>query len=146
MRRMTCWSPSATSWHALTTWSPRRPSTSLKMSWMEYTQKQKALCPHCKKFVLHKPDNCTKLKANKDKHWPGWKSVHAIAWQAPGTPTVDLEVAANLVTSNTKLHTLQTTGPRLPIKSKNRRNHHQEVPPMLKWPCWQKPKESRPTR
>jgi hypothetical protein len=30
-------------------------------------QKQKALCPHCKTFVLHKPDNCTKLEANKDK-------------------------------------------------------------------------------
>ncbi len=42
-------------------------------------QKQKALYPHCKKFVLHKPDICTKLEANKDKHWPGWKSVHAIA-------------------------------------------------------------------
>ncbi len=42
-------------------------------------QKQKALCPHCKTFVLHKPDNCTKLEANKDKQWPGWKSVHAIA-------------------------------------------------------------------
>jgi hypothetical protein len=42
-------------------------------------QKQKSLCTHCKKFVLHKPDNCTELKANKDKCWPGWKSLHAIA-------------------------------------------------------------------
>jgi hypothetical protein len=42
-------------------------------------RKQKAHCPHCKKFGLHKPDNCTKLKANKDKCWPGWKSVHAIS-------------------------------------------------------------------
>ncbi len=42
-------------------------------------RKQKALCPHCKTFVLHKPDNCPELKANKDKQWPGWKSVHAIA-------------------------------------------------------------------
>ncbi len=42
-------------------------------------QKQKALCPHCKMFVLHKPDNCPELKANKDKQWPGWKYVHAIA-------------------------------------------------------------------
>ncbi len=56
-------------------------------------------------FVLHKPDNSTKLEENKDKQWPGWKSVHTVAWQAPGTPTVDLEVAANLVTNNTKLHT-----------------------------------------
>jgi hypothetical protein len=39
--------------------------------------KQKALCPHCKTFDLHKPDNCYKLKANKDKRWPGWKSVNA---------------------------------------------------------------------
>jgi hypothetical protein len=43
------------------------------------SQKQKALCPHCKTFVLHKPDNCPELKANKGKRWPGWKSVHAIA-------------------------------------------------------------------
>ncbi len=42
-------------------------------------QKQKALCPHCKTFVLHKPDNCPELEGNKDKQWPGWKSVHAIA-------------------------------------------------------------------
>ncbi len=34
-------------------------------------RKQKALCPHCKTFVLHKPDNCPELKANKDKQWPG---------------------------------------------------------------------------
>jgi hypothetical protein len=42
-------------------------------------RKQKALCPHCKTFVLHKPDNCYKLEANKDKRWPGWKSVNATA-------------------------------------------------------------------
>ncbi len=42
-------------------------------------RKQKALCPHCKTFVLHKPDNCTELEANKDKQRPGWKSVHANA-------------------------------------------------------------------
>jgi hypothetical protein len=42
-------------------------------------QKQKALYPHCKTFVLHKPDNCPELEANKDKRWLGWKSVHAIA-------------------------------------------------------------------
>ena len=42
-------------------------------------RKKKALCPHCKRFVLHKPDNCTELEANKDKRWPGWKSVHATA-------------------------------------------------------------------
>jgi hypothetical protein len=42
-------------------------------------QTQKALCPHCKTFVLHKPDNCLELKANKDIQWPGWKSIHAIA-------------------------------------------------------------------
>jgi hypothetical protein len=30
-------------------------------------------------FVLHKPENCVKLEANKDKHWPGCKLVHTIA-------------------------------------------------------------------
>ncbi len=40
-------------------------------------RKKKALCPHCKTFVLHKPENCYKLKANKDKRWPGWKSANA---------------------------------------------------------------------
>jgi hypothetical protein len=34
-------------------------------------RKQKALCPHCKTFVLYKPGNCYELKANKDKRWPG---------------------------------------------------------------------------
>ena len=43
------------------------------------TRKKKALCPHCKTFVLHKPENCYELEANKDKRWPGWKSVHATA-------------------------------------------------------------------
>ena len=42
-------------------------------------KKQKALCPHCKTFVLHKFENCYELEANKDKRWPGWKSVHATA-------------------------------------------------------------------
>jgi hypothetical protein len=42
-------------------------------------QKQKALCPHCKTFVLNKPDDCPELEANKGKRWPGWKSVHTIA-------------------------------------------------------------------
>ena len=42
-------------------------------------RKQKALCPHCKTFVLHKFENCYELEANKDKRWPGWKSVHATA-------------------------------------------------------------------
>jgi hypothetical protein len=42
-------------------------------------RKKKALCPQCKTFVLHKPDNCPELEANKHKRWPGWKSVHATA-------------------------------------------------------------------
>ena len=42
-------------------------------------RKQKKLCPHCKTFVLHKFENCYKLEANKDKRWPGWKSIHATA-------------------------------------------------------------------
>jgi hypothetical protein len=42
-------------------------------------KRRKCICPHCKIFVLHKPDNCVKLEANKDKRWPGWKLVHTIA-------------------------------------------------------------------
>jgi hypothetical protein len=26
----------------------------------------KCMCPHCKMFVLHKPEKCVELKANKD--------------------------------------------------------------------------------
>jgi hypothetical protein len=59
----------------------RRPPTGTRTGTdqTKKPRKQKALCPHCKTFVLHKPDNCPELKANKDKPWPGWKSVHAIA-------------------------------------------------------------------
>jgi hypothetical protein len=39
----------------------------------------KCMCPHCKMFILHKPKNCVKLEANKDKRWPGWKLAHTIA-------------------------------------------------------------------
>jgi hypothetical protein len=39
----------------------------------------KFICPHCKMFVLHKPENYVELKANKDKRWPGWKLVHTTA-------------------------------------------------------------------
>jgi len=42
-------------------------------------RKKTALCPHCKKWVLHKFENCLELEANKDKRWPGWKSVNATA-------------------------------------------------------------------
>jgi hypothetical protein len=42
------------------------------------TKRCKCICPHSKMFVLHKPKNHGKLKANKDKRWPGWKSVHTI--------------------------------------------------------------------
>jgi hypothetical protein len=42
-------------------------------------KRRKCICPHCKMFVLHKPENCVNLEANKDKSWPGWKSVHTIA-------------------------------------------------------------------
>ena len=38
--------------------------------------RQKHLCIHCKAQVLHKPDNCPELEANKDKRWKGWKSVN----------------------------------------------------------------------
>jgi hypothetical protein len=43
------------------------------------TKRHKCLCPNYKMFVLHKPENCYKLRANKDKHWPGWNSVHTTA-------------------------------------------------------------------
>jgi hypothetical protein len=42
-------------------------------------RKKTALCPHCKKWVLHKFENCIELEANKDKRWPGWKSVNTTA-------------------------------------------------------------------
>jgi hypothetical protein len=42
-----------------------------------HTRRNKALCPHCKAFVYHKPEKCLELEANKDKHWPGWKSNKA---------------------------------------------------------------------
>jgi hypothetical protein len=47
----------------------RRPlvGTGMGTDQTKKPQKQKALCPHCKTFVLHKPDNCPKLEANKDK-------------------------------------------------------------------------------
>jgi hypothetical protein len=42
-------------------------------------RKKTAQCPHCKKWVLHKFENCTELEANKDKRRPGWKSVNTTA-------------------------------------------------------------------
>jgi hypothetical protein len=61
-------------------WDRRPPAgTGTGTDQTKKPRKQKALCPHCKMFVLHKPDNCPKLEANEDKRWPGWKSIHAIA-------------------------------------------------------------------
>jgi hypothetical protein len=42
------------------------------------SMRQKSTCPHYKMFVLHKPENCVKLEANKDKRWASWKLVHTI--------------------------------------------------------------------
>ncbi len=53
-------------------------------------KRQKSICPHCKMFVLHKPENCVELEANKDKCWVSWKLAHTIARQTPGTSKVDL--------------------------------------------------------
>ncbi len=39
-------------------------------------KQQKKKCPHCKKMVSHKPNNCIKLEKNKDKRWKGWKLVN----------------------------------------------------------------------
>jgi hypothetical protein len=41
-------------------------------------KRRKCICPLCKMFVLHKPENCVELEAKKEKHWPGWKLVHTI--------------------------------------------------------------------
>ena len=42
-------------------------------------RKKKTLCPNCKCFVLHKPELCYELEANKAMRYPGWKSVFAAA-------------------------------------------------------------------
>ena len=41
------------------------------------TRRKKALCPHCKAFIYHKPEKCLELETNKEKRWPGWKSIKA---------------------------------------------------------------------
>jgi hypothetical protein len=42
-------------------------------------KRRNCICPHCKIFVLHKPENFVKLDVNKDNCWQGWKLVHTIA-------------------------------------------------------------------
>jgi hypothetical protein len=42
-------------------------------------RKKKTLCPNCKCFVLHKPETCYELEANKATRYPGWTSVFAAA-------------------------------------------------------------------
>ena len=42
-------------------------------------RKKRTLCPNCKTFVLHKPELCYELAANKAKQYPGWKSVFVTA-------------------------------------------------------------------
>ncbi len=42
-------------------------------------RKKKTLCPNCKCFVLHKPELCYELEANKATRHPGWKSIFAAA-------------------------------------------------------------------
>jgi len=42
-------------------------------------RKKKTLCPNCKCFVLHKPELCYELEANKATRYPGWNSVFAAA-------------------------------------------------------------------
>jgi hypothetical protein len=43
-------------------WNRRPPAgTGMGMDQTKKPRKQKALCPHCKTCVLHKPDNCPKL-------------------------------------------------------------------------------------
>jgi hypothetical protein len=35
-----------------------------------------SLCPNCKTFILHKPELCFELEANKVTHNPGWIRFH----------------------------------------------------------------------
>ena len=45
-------------------------------------RKKKTICPNCKTFVLHKPELCYELEANKDSRYPGWKSIFTPAQTA----------------------------------------------------------------
>jgi hypothetical protein len=38
-------------------------------------KRNKRKCFHCEKYVIHKPADCYKLKANASKRWMGWKSI-----------------------------------------------------------------------
>ena len=46
--------------------TPKKANQPKKPTWAKHT------CIHCKAQVLHKPDNCPELKANKHKRWKGW--------------------------------------------------------------------------
>ncbi len=35
------------------------------------SKREKALCPNCKTFLLHKPASCYELEVNKEAHYPG---------------------------------------------------------------------------
>lgn len=37
-------------------------------------RRKKQLCPHCGKYVIHKPDECFELEKNASKRPAGWKS------------------------------------------------------------------------
>jgi hypothetical protein len=63
-------------------------------------RKKKTLCPNCKCSVLHKPELCYELEINKATHYPGWKSVFAVAptpLQGPGTTIDVVPLAVKLV-------------------------------------------------
>jgi hypothetical protein len=66
-------------------------------------KRRNCMCPDCKMFVLYKPKNCVELKVNKNKRWLGWKSVHTIACQTPGTKKVDLDIVASKIAHNAQL-------------------------------------------
>ena len=38
-------------------------------------RRKKSFCPNCKMMVIHKPELCYELKANKAARYPGWMSI-----------------------------------------------------------------------
>ncbi len=85
-------------------------------------------------FVLHKPGNCVELKANKDKGWLGWKLVHTIARQTPGTNKVDLDIVAFKIAHNAQLHTSNYWS-LLACLVNEQEEQLQEHPTKGEWPC-----------
>jgi hypothetical protein len=55
----------------------------------KWAQKPKHMCLNCKKMVIHKPELCYKLEANKSSCYDGWvSSLTPTAWQTLDTNNV----------------------------------------------------------